>query len=75
VVYINCQLGPHIGPEGWTITGGPATSALRFWEYQSHDAAGGPIDVSRRAAGSRQLSATEAASWRDPATVLAGWKP
>jgi len=75
VVYINCQLGPHIGPEGWTITGGAATSALRFWEYQSHDAAGGPIDVSRRAAGSRQLSATEAASWRDPATVLAGWKP
>jgi len=75
VAYVNCQLGAHIAPAGWTITGGSAGSALRFWEYQSHDAAGNPIDVSKRLAGSRQISASEAMSLRDTATFFGGWKP
>jgi hypothetical protein len=50
-------------------------ASLRFWEYQSVNTSGNPIDVSRRIAGSTQISATEAASTRNPSVVLAGWNP
>ncbi len=76
VAYINCQLAPNlISPAGWTITGGTPTSALRFWEYQSVDPTGKAIDVSKRIAGSTQITATQAASMRDPTVVLNGWQP
>jgi pectin methylesterase-like acyl-CoA thioesterase len=75
VAYINCTMGSFISPAGWTITDGTPTSELRFWEYQSVDTSGNPIDVSHRVAGSTQISATEAASMRDPTVVLAGWNP
>jgi pectin methylesterase-like acyl-CoA thioesterase len=75
VAYINCQMGKHISPSAWTVSGGAASGSLRFWEYQSVDASGAPIDVSKRAAGSRQLLAAEATMLRDPAQVLGGWKP
>lgn len=75
VAYINCTMGKHIAPAGWTITGGASTSQLRFWEYQSVDEAGSPIDVSQRAAGSTQIAASTAKSMRDPTVVLAGWQP
>lgn len=75
VAYINCTMGSFISPAGWTITDGTPTSSLRFWEYESVDTSGNPIDVSQRIAGSTQISATEAASMRDPTVVLAGWNP
>jgi pectin methylesterase-like acyl-CoA thioesterase len=75
VAYINCTMGDHIAPAGWTITGGASTAQLRFWEYQSVDPSGAPIDVSQRAAGSTQISAALATSMRDPTVVLAGWQP
>ncbi len=75
VAYIDCEMGSHIAPEGWIITGGGASSQLRFWEYNSHSPSGDPIDTSRRAAGSRQLSASEAEPLRDPSVVLGGWSP
>jgi pectin methylesterase-like acyl-CoA thioesterase len=75
VAYINCQMGGHVAPAGWTITGGGAGASLRFWEYQSTDAAGAPLDVSRRIAGSKQISQAEAMKLRDPAQVLGGWTP
>jgi pectin methylesterase-like acyl-CoA thioesterase len=75
VAYINCQMGGHIAPAGWTITGGGAGASLRFWEYQSTDATGAPLDVSRRIAGSKQISQAEAMKLRDPAQVLGGWTP
>jgi hypothetical protein len=68
-------MGSFISPAGWTITDGTPTSSLRFWEYESVDTSGNPIDVSQRIAGSTQISATEAASMRDPTVVLAGWNP
>jgi pectin methylesterase-like acyl-CoA thioesterase len=74
VAYINCQMGSYISPAGWTVTGGSATSSLRFWEYQSVDSSGAAIDTSKRTGGV-QISATQAASMRDPAVVLAGWQP
>ncbi len=66
VAYIDCQLSSGIAPSGWTITGGGSTSMLRFWEYQSVDSSGQPVNVSQRAAGSKQLSAAAAAMMRDP---------
>jgi pectin methylesterase-like acyl-CoA thioesterase len=75
VAYINCELGSHISPAGWLITGGTDTSLLRFMEYQSHTPAGDPVDVSQRVAGSIQLTDEQAAMMRDPTMVLYGWQP
>jgi hypothetical protein len=75
VVFINCELGAHIGAAGWQVTGAAAPDTLRFWEYQSHDPAGNPIDVSQRLAGSAQLTDDQAAMLRDPTMVLLGWQP
>jgi pectin methylesterase-like acyl-CoA thioesterase len=75
VAYINCQMGSHIAPAGWTITGGAAGASLRFLEYKSTDASGAALDVSRRIAGSKQLTDAEATQARSPAAVLDGWMP
>lgn len=74
VAYIDCTLGSHISSGGWTITGTPS-SALRFWEYGSKNSSGAAIATNGRVQGSTQLTATQAASMRDKATVLGGWVP
>jgi pectin methylesterase-like acyl-CoA thioesterase len=74
VAYINCQM-TNIGAAGWTITGGAASSSLRFWEYQSVDANGNAINVSSRVSGSTRISAEQAATMRDVTQVLKGWQP
>ena len=74
VAYIDCELGKHIDPVGWQVTGGGAGS-LRFWEYRSKDPSGALVDVSRRLPGSRQISEEQAAMMRDPSVVLGGWSP
>jgi pectin methylesterase-like acyl-CoA thioesterase len=73
VAYINCQMS-GIAAAGWNITGG-SSSSLRFWEYQSTDASGNSVSTSGRASGSSQISASQAASMRDPTVVLGGWEP
>jgi hypothetical protein len=73
VAYLNCQM-TGIASAGWTVTGGTATSALRFWEYQSTDASGNALGTSGRTGGT-QISASQAASMRDPTVVLGGWQP
>jgi pectin methylesterase-like acyl-CoA thioesterase len=77
VAYLNCQMSAGIAAKGWTITpaGTSATSQLRLWEYQSTDASGALLNVSGRDPASKQLSASQAASLRDKATVLNGWNP
>jgi hypothetical protein len=75
VAFINCQMGPHITAAGWMLTAGTATSALRFWEYQSVDPAGNPINIGQRLNGSVQLLQPQATMMRDPSMVLAGWHP
>lgn len=74
VAFVNCQM-TGIAPEGWSVTGFFSGGSLRFWEYQSTDSSGAPIDVRNRIASSRQISADEAASMRDPSHVLGGWTP
>jgi pectin methylesterase-like acyl-CoA thioesterase len=73
VAYVNCQM-TNVAAAGWTITGGGATSSLRFWEYQSTDDAGRALSVSGRTGGT-QISASQAAMMRDPTVVLGGWQP
>ncbi len=75
VAYIDCEMGSHIDPAGFTITGGGSTASLRFWEYRSHAPDNSLIDTSRRVSGSRQLNESEAAQMRDANVVLGGWDP
>ncbi len=74
IAYIDCEMGAHIDPRGWQVTGG-GTGLLQFWEYQSKTPAGALIDISDRADGSQQLTSAEAAQMRDPSVVLGGWDP
>lgn len=76
VAYVNCQMGSHIDPKGWLVaTSGVDNSKVRFWEYQSTDATGAPVDVSQRIAVSQQIDAATAAQMRDVTVVLSGWNP
>jgi pectin methylesterase-like acyl-CoA thioesterase len=77
VAYVNCQMDKFISPKGWLITpaGTTDTASVRFWEYQSIDPAGAPIDVSMRDPASKQLTDPEAMMMRDKSVVLGGWNP
>lgn len=75
VAYINCVMGPHIIPEGWLLNNATTAPNVQFWEYRSTDLKGSPVDISKRAPFSRQLTAQEAAQWSNPALVLRGWVP
>ncbi len=54
-VFIECTLGPHVRPEGWSVWSGNNHTTGFFAEYNSRDEQGGPADVSRRVAWSYQL--------------------
>ncbi|HEX8557077.1 MAG TPA: pectinesterase family protein [Pyrinomonadaceae bacterium] len=80
VVVINSQMD-GVRPDPWRFDN-PASAVtaanypnIRFWEYDTRDLAGNPVDVSQRHPVSRQLTAAEAAQWSDPAFVLGGWTP
>jgi pectin methylesterase-like acyl-CoA thioesterase len=83
MVLINCQLAPNIVPIGWypynasispptLITSAPN---VRYWEYNSTDPSGNPIDTSQRAFFSSQMSRELARRWSNPSYVLLGWTP
>lgn len=75
-VLINCTL-ENIAPEGWGEIEGSAHH-VRFYEYDSRDKAGNPVDVSRRHPRSRQLTWPADSAliemYRTPARIL-GWEP
>lgn len=80
VVLIDCVLGKSVGPTGWLLNKSKEAPHIHFWEYNSHDADGHPIDASRRLGVSRQLTLPEDAEsvshYRDPGWVLGGgWNP
>ena len=69
-------MGSHIDPKGWLVaTTGVDNSKVRFWEYQSTDPTGAPVDVSQRIPVSQQIDAATAAQMRDVTVVLGGWNP
>jgi pectinesterase len=76
-VLINCRL-KDIPPAGW----GPIdddTAHIHFWEFNSTDIDGHPIDTSQRHPVSKQLTqpqdAQTIANYSNPAFVLSGWTP
>jgi hypothetical protein len=84
VDFIRCRMGPGIASEGWELDQGTDRDHLpvdnsqsapnvHFWEYQSTDLSGQPLDVSHRLPVSRQLTAIEAGPLSDPARVLGAW--
>lgn len=84
VVLVDCQIGPAVGSAGWLFQSGPEgsgdVSRIRFWEINSRDLSGRPIDASRRLPGSRRLDpvadAELIARYRDPVALLGhGWDP
>ncbi len=81
VAFIHCKMGSFVSPAGWVFDG-PGKDApkdhIRFWEFQSMDADGKPLDVSQRIAGSTQIGKEEADRMRDVKYVLGGsdgWDP
>jgi hypothetical protein len=76
VVLLNSTL-VNIAPEGW----GDADKGgnVHFWEYNSRNEDGSPVDVSKRVPWSRQLDkikdAKLIADYSRPEFVLAGWRP
>lgn len=81
MVLINARL-KDVPVEGWGPVEGPPdfdSSNVKFWEYNSRDPQGHPIDVSQRHAIVRQLTlpkdAETIANYQKPEFVLGGWKP
>lgn len=76
VVLLNSTL-VNIAPEGWDAA--DQGGNVRFWEFNSRDQQGTPVDVSQRVPWSRQLDAVKdaklIADYSRPEFVLAGWKP
>jgi pectin methylesterase-like acyl-CoA thioesterase len=76
VVLLNTTL-TNIAPEGWNDA--DKGGNVHFWEYNSRNADGSPVDTSKRASWSRQLDKIKDAKlisdYSRPEFVLAGWKP
>ena len=76
-VLINATLN-GVSPQGWGEIGGDASN-VRFWEYNSRNADGTPVDVSKRHPASRQLTMERDAEligkYRTPSWVLGCWAP
>lgn len=69
VSYINCRIDGHIAARGWS---GEPRGGEGWYEYNSMDMAGQPLDVSHRAGG-RLLRPEEAAQFASRARVFAGF--
>ncbi|MEY3895128.1 MAG: hypothetical protein RLZZ214_647, partial [Verrucomicrobiota bacterium] len=75
VAVVNGAVDAHITVAGWTLSTPGPTSGLRYWEHQSTDLAGAPLNVSGRASYSSQINSTQAAALRNLATTFGGWTP
>ena len=81
MVLINSRVD-GVPPEGWgPIQEAPGfdSSNVRFWEFNTTDLQGRPVDVSHRHPVSKQLTqpkdAKVIADYSNPEFVLGGWKP
>jgi len=72
VTYINCEMGPHIRPEGWSNWGRAENEkTARYAEYRTKTLEGELLDISKRAPWSKQLTTEEAAQYTI-ANILGG---
>ena len=80
VVYLDCTLGPHIEPQGWSdwsVNDTDREKTVFYAERGSTTPDGKPVDVTARVAWSHQLTADEAKPFL-PETFLKGddnWNP
>jgi pectin methylesterase-like acyl-CoA thioesterase len=76
-VLINATLS-GVSPAAWGPVDGDASN-VHFWEFNSRNADGTPVDVSQRYPVSRQLTMERDAetirNYSNPAWVLGGWMP
>jgi pectin methylesterase-like acyl-CoA thioesterase len=76
VVLLNATL-INVAPEGWGDA--DKQGKVRFWEFQSKNADGTVLDISRRVPWSRQLDKVKdaklIADYSRPEFVLSGWTP
>jgi autotransporter-associated beta strand protein len=80
VAYINCAMDTNAVPAvGWALGSGtslPQTANLRFWEYQSVDLSGAPINTGSRASWSTQIDAITATNQvQNVSNWFGGWLP
>jgi hypothetical protein len=93
VVFLDCVMGKTVLPAGWLLskhrsttqpdllaTTQPDLSSLHFWEFNSHDAAGNPLDMKYRLPCARQLKqpddAAIIANYSNPAWIFNDdWNP
>ena len=80
VVLIDCVLTGAVEAVGWRLDQATEAPNVHFWEYNSRDPDGKPVDTSRRLAASRQLTLPEdretISAYSDPRYVLGGnWSP
>jgi pectin methylesterase-like acyl-CoA thioesterase/lysophospholipase L1-like esterase len=80
VVLLNCMLTDAVSPVGWRLDSPAESPYIHFWEYNSRDPQGNPIDDSKRLAASRRLTipadAETIANYSNAAWVLGGdWNP
>ncbi len=81
VVLLDCLLGPSVAPVGWLLNGQTQEAPqLQYWEFNSRDLKGNPVDTSQRLAASKQLTLPADAetinNYRDPKWALGGnWTP
>lgn len=75
-VLLNCTLS-GILPAGWGAA--DEGGKVRFWEYNSRNTDGSPVDASKRVPLSRQLDTKSDAKlisdYSSPVFVLGGWQP
>ncbi|KAI1427204.1 pectinesterase [Xylaria sp. FL1777] len=70
-----------IAAEGWGPVQGPPfdSSRVKFWEFNTTDLHGQPIDVSQRLNVSRQLTLPGdkqiITEYKNPVNILGGWQP
>lgn len=69
VSYINCRMDEHISAKGWK---GVPRESIGWYEFNSMDMSGKPLDLSGRSAG-QVLTATQAARFSSRAGVFAGF--
>ncbi|KQV47133.1 pectinesterase family protein [Massilia sp. Root335] len=69
VSYINCRIDGHISPRGWS---GQPRGGTGWFEYNSMDMAGQPLDLAGRGGG-QVLTAAQAARFSSRARVFAGF--
>lgn len=77
VLWIDTRMGAHIQAAGWLLKAAGGTTP-GFAEYRSLDLEGELVSIAGRSWFSRQLTAAEAARYRDPRNVLGGgdqWDP